>query len=85
MRPKIETSDFKLLVLSKGISHFRKHGTDEEVSAIDSQVVQLRKTEQYFSQEGSPRLQQYTKILEEYDTWSQVFNQASKIPSSDSR
>ena len=24
-------------------------------------------------------------MLEEYDTWSQVFNQATKIPSSDSQ
>ena len=43
MRPKSETSDFKLLVPSKGISYFRKYGTDKKVSAIDSQIVQLQK------------------------------------------
>ena len=37
MRPKSETSNFELLVPSKGISYFRKYGTDEKVSAIDSQ------------------------------------------------
>ena len=36
MRSKSETSNFKLLVPSKGISYFRKYGTDGKVSAIDS-------------------------------------------------
>ena len=44
MRPKSETSDFKLQVPSKGISYFRKYGTDEKVSAIDSKIVQLQKS-----------------------------------------
>ena len=41
MSPKSETSNFTLLVPSKGISYFRKYGTDEKVSAIDSKIVQL--------------------------------------------
>ena len=44
MRPKSETSNFELLVPSKGISYFRKYGTDEKVSAINSKIVQLQKS-----------------------------------------
>ena len=43
MRPKSETSDFKLLVFSKSISYFRKYGTHENVGAIDSKIVLLKK------------------------------------------
>ena len=98
MRPKSKTSDFKLLVPSKGISYFRKYGTDEKVSAIDSKIVQLKKsgTVQYLSHarrvSSSATLhhlsrigKQYAKKLEEYNTWLQVFNQATKIPSRDGR
>ena len=42
MRSKSETSNFELLVPSKGVSYFRKYGTDEKVSAIDSKIVQLQ-------------------------------------------
>ena len=44
MRPKSETSNFELLVPIKGISCFRKYGTDEKVSAIDSKIVQLQES-----------------------------------------
>ena len=80
MRPKSETSYFKLLlVTSKGISYFRKYGTDEKVSAIDSKIVQLQKSgtvfqPRIFSSATLHRLsrigKQYTKMLGEYDTWS---------------
>ena len=82
MRPKSETSDFKLLVSSKGISYFQKYGTDEKVSAIDSKIVQLQKSGTVFqprSISSSATLQrlsrigkQYTKMLGEYDMWSPV-------------
>ena len=95
MRSKSETSNFKLLVPSKGISYFRKYGTDEKVSAIGSKIVQLQESGTVFqprrisSSATLHRLsrigQQDANMLEEYDTWSQVFNQATKIPSSDSR
>ena len=80
MRPKSETSDFKLLVPSKGMSYFRKYGTDEKVSAIDSKIVQLQKSGTVFQPKRIsssatlhrlPRIgKKYTKMLEEYDTWS---------------
>ena len=44
MRPKSETSNFELLVPWKGISYFRKYGTDEKVSAIDSKIVPLQES-----------------------------------------
>ena len=95
MRSQSETSNFKLLVPSKGISYFRKYGTDEKVSAIDSKIVQLqesgtvfqpRRISSYATLHRLSRIgKQYANMLEEYDTWSQVFNQATKIPSSDSQ
>ena len=89
MRPKSGTSNFELLVPSKGISYFRKYGTDEKVSAIDSWIVQLQKngttfqprrvssyaTLHYLSRIGK----QYANMLEEYDTRSQVFNQIFEV------
>ena len=53
MRPKSETSDFKLLVPSKGISYFRKYGTDE-VSVIDSNIVQLQESGTVFQPRRIP-------------------------------
>ena len=44
MRPKSETSNFELLVPSKGISYFRKYRMDEKVSVIDSKIGQLQKS-----------------------------------------
>ena len=80
MRLKNETSNFKLLVPSKGISYIRKYGTDEKVSAIDSKIVQLQEIGTAFQPKrisSSVPLhclsrigKQYTKILGEYDTWS---------------
>ena len=95
MRPKSETSNFKLLVPSKGISCFRKYGTGGKVSAIDSKIVQLqesgtvfqpRRISSYATLHRLSRIgRQYANMLKEYDTWSQVFNQATKTPSNDSR
>ena len=94
MPPKSEASSFKLLVPKKGISYFRKYGTDEKNRAIDSKIVQPQESGTVFqprrisSSATLHRLssigKQYANMLEEYDTWSQVFNQASKISSSDS-
>ena len=85
----------KLLVPSKGISYFRKYGTDEKVSAIDSKIVQLQRSGTVFQpirisssatlHRSSRIRKQCTNMVEEYDTWSQVFNQATKTPSSDSQ
>ena len=89
MRHKSETSNFELLVSSKGISYVRKYGTDEKVSAIDSKVGQLQKNGTVFqpSRISSPvplhRLsrigKQRAKMLEKYDTCSQVFNQIFEV------
>ena len=43
MSGESETFNFELLVPSKGISYFRKYGTDEKVSAINSKIVPLQK------------------------------------------
>ena len=95
MRPKSETSNFKLLVSSKGISYFRKYGTGEKVSAVDSYIVQLQESGTVFQPKrisSSATLHRLSRIgkqcanmLEEIDTWLQVFDQATKTPSSDSR
>ena len=88
MRPKSETLNFELLVPSKGISYFRKYGTDEKVSATDSYLVQLQESRTVFRPRRIPyttlnRLsrigKQYANILEEYDTWSQVFNRIFEV------
>ena len=80
MRPKSETSNFELLVLSKDISYIRKYGTDEKVSAIDSKIVQLqesgtvlqpRRISSSVPLHSVSRIgKQYTKMLGEYDTLS---------------
>ena len=84
MRSKSETPDFKLLVSSKGISYFRKYGTDEKVSTIDSKIVRLQKSGTVFQQRrisSSATLQylsrigkQYTKMLGGYDTLSPAYS-----------
>ena len=87
MRPKSEISNFELLVPSKGIFYFRKYGTDEKVSAIDSlRYFNSRKAEQFKKDlllRKSTAFTAYWKtvcdVLEEYDTWSQVFNQTSEV------
>ena len=89
MHPKSETSNVKLLVPSKGISYFRKYGTDEKVSAIDFQIVQLQESGAVFqprrisSNATLHRLlrigKQYANIIEEYDTWSHVFKQNFEV------
>ena len=80
MRPKSETSNFELLVPSKGIFYFQKYGTDEKVSAIDSKTLQLQESGTMFQ----PRVissyatlhrlsrigKQFVNMLGEYDTWS---------------
>ena len=94
-KAKLPTLSYRFFPSSKGISCFRNYETDEKVSTVDSQIVQLQKSGTVFqprrisSYATLHRLsrveKQYTKILEGYDTWSQVFNQATKIPSSDNR
>ena len=86
MRPKIETPNFELLVPSKVIFYFRKYGTDEKVSAIDSQlqgsgtVFQPRRISSYATLHRSSRIRkQNANMLEEYDTWSQVFDQTFEV------
>ena len=80
MSPKSETSNFELLVLSKGISYIRKYGTDKKVGAIDSKIVQLqesgtvlqpRRISSSVPLHSLSRIgKQYTKMLGEYDTLS---------------
>ena len=86
MRPKSETLNFELLVPSKGIFYFRKYGTDKKVSVIDSQlqgsgtVFQPRRMSSYANVHRSSRIgKQYAKMLEDYDTWSQVFDQTFEV------
>ena len=84
MRPKSEISKFELPVSSKGISYFRKYGTDEKVSAIDFKIGQLQKSGTVFQPSrisSSVPLhllsrigKQYTKLLGEYDTWSSDYS-----------
>ena len=84
MRPKSKTSNIELLVPSKGISYFRKYGTDEKVSAIDSKIVQLQESGTLFqarrisSSVPLNRLsrigKQYTEMLGEYDTLSPAYS-----------
>ena len=88
MRPKSESPDFKLLVSSKYTSYFRKYRTDLKASVFDSKMVQLQKSGTVFQPRrvsSSAALhplsrigKQCTNMLEEYDTWSQDFNQATK-------
>ena len=69
MHPKSENSDFKLLVSSKVISYFRKYGTDEKVSAIDSKIVQLQKSETIFQPRkisSSATLHPLSRIRKQY-------------------
>ena len=86
MRPKSRTPNFELLVSSKGIFYFRKYGMDEKVSAIESQlqesgtVFQPRRIPSYATLHRLSRIgKQYSNILEEYDTWSQVFDQTFEV------
>ena len=89
MRAKSETSNFELLVPSKDIFYFRKYGTDEKVSAVDSWIVQLqesgtvfrpRRISSYTTLHCLSRIgKYYPNILEEYDTWSQVFNKTFEV------
>ena len=92
MRPKSETPNFELLVPSKSIFYFRKYGTDEKVGAIDSQlqgsgtVFQPRRIYSYASLQRLSRIgKQYANMLEEYDTWSQVFDQTFEVNATDLR
>ena len=89
MRPESETFNFELLFPSKGISYFRKYGTDGKASANDSKIGQFQKNGKVFqprrisSYTTLHRLsrigKQYANMLEEYDTWSQVFNQIFEV------
>ena len=68
MRPKIETSNFELLVPSK--VQLRESGT----------VFQPRRISSYATLHWLSRIgKQYANMLEEYDTWSQVFNQIFEV------
>ena len=83
-KAKLPTLSYWFFSSSKGISYFRKYGTDEKESAIDSKVVQLQKSETVFqprrisSSATLHRLsrigKQYTKMLGEYDTWSPAYS-----------
>ena len=89
MRPTSETSNFELLIPSKGIFYFRKYGTDEKVSAIDFKIFQLqesgtvfrpRRISSYAKLHRLSRIRkQYENMLEEYDTRSQVLNQFFEV------
>ena len=88
MRSKSETPDFKLLVSSKGISYFRKYGTDEKASAIDSKDSSTPEKPNSISAKKDLLVRNttsfiahwktvYTKMLGEYDTRSPVQSRSS--------
>ena len=86
MRPKSKTPNFELRVPRKVIFYFQKYGTDEKVSAVDSQlqgsgtVFQPRRISSYAALHRLPRIgKHYANMLEEYDTWSQVFDQTFEV------
>ena len=93
MRTNSETSNFELLVPVKGIYDFRKYGTDEKGSVIDSYIIQLqesgtmfqpRRNSSYATLHHLTRIgKQYANILKEYDTWLQVFNHFFKVRATD--
>ena len=67
MRPESETSNFELLVPSK-------------VQLQESETVFLpRRISSYATHRLSRIGKQYTNMLEEYDTCSQVFNQSFEV------
>ena len=68
MRPESETSNFELLVPSK--VQLQESGT----------VFQPRKISSYATLHRLSRIgKQHANILEEYGTWSQVFNQCFEV------
>ena len=68
MRPESETSNFELLVPSK--VQLQMSGTVFQARRISSYATLHR-----LSRNGK----QYSNMLEEYDTWSQVFKQNFKV------
>ena len=72
MRPKSETPNFELLVPSK--AQLQGSGT----------VFQPRRISSYATLHRLSRIEkQYTNMLEEYDTWSQVFDQTFEVSATD--
>ena len=72
MRPKSETPNFELLVPSK--VQFQGSGT----------VFQSRRISSYATLHRLSRTgKQYANMIEEYDTWLQVFDQTFEVSTTD--